>query len=66
MDERKSLMRDIDTVDRLMTAPLDSLTMRRLERYRTELQQRLEAIDEAVAGLGHIVSGDDDQGRGAG
>lgn len=29
--------------------------MRRLERYRTELQQRLEAIDEAVAGVGILL-----------
>jgi hypothetical protein len=50
MDDRKTIMRDIATIDRLMVASLDSLTKSRLDQYRTELLERLAQLDEAIAG----------------
>jgi hypothetical protein len=50
MDDRKTIMRDIATIDRLMIASLDSLTKSRLDQYRTELLERLAQLDEAIAG----------------
>lgn len=50
MDDRKTIMRDIATIDRLMIASLDSLPKSRLDQYRTELLERLAQLDEAIAG----------------